>query len=61
MQIEWQGYSMRHLQGVRLVQSTELQGFSEKDSIVRFPRISLIIRINKLPPNDLVPAERQHC
>ena len=52
---------MRHLQGVRLVQSTELQGFSEKDSIVRFPRISLIIRINKLPPNDLVPAERQHC
>ena len=53
---------MRHLQGVRQVQSTELQGFFEKDSIVRFPRISLIIRINKLPPNaDMVPTQRHHC
>ena len=53
---------MRHLQGVQQVQSTEFQEFSEKDSIVRFPRINLIIRINKLPPNaDMVPTQRHHC
>ena len=52
---------MRHLQAIRQVRSSEFQEFSEKDSIVRLPQSSLIIRMNKLPPNaDLVPTERHH-
>ena len=53
---------MRHLQGVRQVQSTELQGFSEKDSVPMLPQSDQNNCMNKLlPDTDLAPIERRHC